>query len=43
MRPALETPASESRTTPNPAANERFIPRDRYDAELFNREYHGKP
>lgn len=44
MRPPLEAPSlatgGESKPDEPTPASDRFIPRDRYDAELFNREYH---
>jgi hypothetical protein len=36
MRPPLEQPTGSAKSPP------QFVPRDRYDPEIFNRQYHGK-
>jgi hypothetical protein len=43
MRPPLDAADQPSRpTTSPPPTPGRFTPRDRYDAEIFNRRYHAK-
>jgi rRNA maturation protein Nop10 len=37
MRPPLDGAAA---ATPQPSVPPRFSPRDRYDPEIFNRQYH---
>jgi len=39
---AMRPPLDSSAAAPPAAAPQRFSPRDRYDPEIFNRQYHGK-
>jgi hypothetical protein len=36
MRPPLDQPAGSAKSSV------QFTPRDRFDPEIFNRQYHGK-